>query len=156
MGLRISADTDITLINDGSDEGWMSIGHKKRLSHGFTRGFPGPKGSIELDQNVEGEVTLVELKAKRHLQTKRKFDVIDTSLGHAENKASLLNDGVVQCFPDEDLYFTTEVESYPRIEIDLKSSRVVKGAIIYLRVDALAPDFNGKSDSKFLSVDTSN
>jgi hypothetical protein len=95
---------------------------------------------------ITGEVTLVELKAKRHLKATRKFDVSYPS-NIAENRINLLNDGVTQCFPDNELYFTTVQEQYPMIEIDLKMTRIVKGVIIYLRVDALAPELGGKSTS---------
>ena len=51
MGLLSSTDEDVALINDGSNEGWMSIGHKQRSWQNFPIGFPGPEGSYELDQS---------------------------------------------------------------------------------------------------------
>jgi hypothetical protein len=51
IGLLSSADKNVTLVNDGSSEGWMSIGHKQRLWQNFQIGFPGPEGSYELDQS---------------------------------------------------------------------------------------------------------
>ena len=146
MGLRVSADTDVALMNDGSNEGWMSIGHKKRSSNGFTRGFPGPEGSLEEDDSAPNEVTLVELKVKRHLGSMRNFDVHVPS-NDLENRADLLIDGVAHCFPEEDLYFTTNQETYPRVEIDLKMTRIIKGVTIFLRVDALAPELNGTKNA---------
>ena len=86
---------------------------------------------------------MVELKAKRHLKAIRKFEVSVPS-NIAENRVNLLNDGVAQCYPDNELYFTTVQEQYPMIEIDLKMTRIVKGVVIYLRVDALAPELDGK------------
>ena len=142
-GLRVSADTDISLLNDGSNEGFMSIGHKSRSSNEFTRGFLGPEGSIEEDDYMPNEVTLVELKAKRYLGSKRNIGVRDLS-NDSKNKVELIIDGIAHCFPDEDLYFVTNQEIYPRVEIDLKMIRIVKGVKIFLRADALAPDLNGK------------
>ena len=91
---------------------------------------------------------MVELKAKRHLKAIRKFEVSFPS-NIAENRVNLLNDGVAQCFPDNELYFTTVQEQYPMIEIDLKMTRIVRGVIIYLRDDALAPELDGKSSCVF-------
>ena len=49
-------------------------------------------------------------------------------------------DGAVQCYPDNELYFTTEEEAYPRIEIDLKQNRIVMGITVYFRDDANKPN----------------
>ena len=141
-GLKVSADLNVALMNDGSNEGLMSIGHKKRSSNGFSRGFPGPEGSLEEQASTPNEVTLVELKARRHLGSKRNFDIHATS-SDLESKVDLLIDGVAHCFPDEDLYFTTDQEIYPRVEIDLKMTRIVTGITIFFRADALAPEING-------------
>ena len=94
---------------------------------------------------------MVELKAKRHLKAIRKFEVSFPS-NIAENRVNLLNDGVAQCFPDNELYFTTVQEQYPMIEIDLKMTRIVRGVIIYLRDDALAPELDGKSSCVFTII----
>jgi hypothetical protein len=51
IGLLSSANKDVALINDGSNEGWMSIGQKQRFLQNFSIGFPGPEGSYELDQS---------------------------------------------------------------------------------------------------------
>jgi hypothetical protein len=82
------------------------------------------------------------------LKAIRKFEVSVPS-NIAENRVNLLNDGVAQCYPDNELYFTTVQEQYPMIEIDLKMTRIVKGVIIYLRDDALAPELDGKSSCVF-------
>ena len=55
-------------------------------------------------------------------------------------KASLLIDGAVQCYPDNELYFTTDEEAYPRIEIDLKENRIVLGITVYFRDDVNKPN----------------
>ena len=62
----------------------------------------------------------------------------------SEEKAQLLFDGVVQCYPNEDLYFSTETESIPRIEIDLTEPRIVLGVTIYFRDDISKPHVNRK------------
>ena len=62
----------------------------------------------------------------------------------SEEKIHLLFDGVVQCYPNENLYFSTETESMPRIEIDLTEPRIVLGVTIYFRDDIIKPHVNRK------------
>ena len=62
----------------------------------------------------------------------------------SEENIHLLFDGVVQCFPNEDLYFSTEKEYMPRIEIDLSEPRIVLGVTIYFRDDIIKPHVNRK------------
>ena len=62
----------------------------------------------------------------------------------SEENIHLLFDGVVQCFPNEDLYFSTEKEYMPRIEIDLAEPRIVLGVTIYFRDDIIKPHVNRK------------
>ena len=53
----------------------------------------------------------------------------------AANDISLLYDCKAFCLPDQTLYFTTGVQSWPHIIFDLLTERIVFGVQIYLRLD---------------------
>ena len=70
------------------------------------------------------------------------FKTLEAEASSGNEKAHLLLDGAVQCYPDDKLYFSTMEESYPRIEIDLKEPRIVLGITVYFRDDANKPSIN--------------
>ena len=53
----------------------------------------------------------------------------------AANDIGLLYDCKAFCLPDQTLYFTTGVQSWPHIIFDLLTERIVFGVQIYLRLD---------------------
>ena len=138
-GLSLSDSDDTFLIGDRTS-GWFSVGHRKKFSkEGFTKGFPGPQKAME-SSTVKGEVTWLELKSLRHFEPVENFTVTASS---ASDKAHFLIDGLAFCNPSEALYYKSSEEAFPRVEIDLKETRVVKGVVIFLRSDQLAPPIQG-------------
>lgn len=140
-GLQKSNDLEISAMT--SPNQWYSIGYKSRnFDQGLFRGFPGYPNATE-DQTTSGEVTLVELEVQR--QTGSMTRTFHLSASSANEKTYSLLDGIARCFPDDELYFRSDIEDLPYVRIDFQEARVVKGVVIYLRSDALAPSIQGSS-----------
>ena len=76
-GLAQSHNPLVSLTNDQSQNGWVSIGHKSRS----TRAFPGIPDLLEVIDNVQTEnATLVEFYARRNLISKKKFSKKNISI----------------------------------------------------------------------------
>ena len=73
-GLGLSKHPLIALVNDQSDDEWVSVGHKSKAS----KGFPGIPSLSGPNSGQNGEATFLKLFAKRNLVSKPTFGKLIT------------------------------------------------------------------------------